>query len=152
MADKNKSGRSYLLYAATSAPSDATAAGDAAYALVGLATEHNLNRSRGAIDVSTKDSGDDSTFIAGRRNQTVAVSGVFDHTEDSGYTKLSDAYEASNGTVYILLTSTNSGDTEWHGSGVITDLSVSFPDEGASSFSSTIQLSGAVTEVAGTTT
>lgn len=151
MADKNKSGRSYLMYAATSAPSAAAEANDAAYALVGLATEHSLNRSRGAIDVSTKDSGDDSTFISGRRNQTISVSGVFDHTEDDGYTKLSDAYEASNGTVYVLLTSTNSGDTEWYGSGVITDLSVSFPDEGASTFSASIQLSGTVTEATGST-
>ena len=152
MADKNKSGRSYLMYAATSAPSDATAAGDAAYALVGGCTANDLSRARASIDVSTKDDGDNSVFIGGRRTQTISGSGVFDHTEDSGYTKLSDAYESSSGSAYVLLTSTNTGDTEWHGSGVITDLSVSFPDEGASTFSSTIQLSGAVTEVTGTTT
>ena len=147
---KNKSARDYWLYVATSAPSAAAEANDAAYALVGLATEHSLSRSRGAIDVSTKDNGDDSAFIAGRRNQTVSMSGIFDHTEDAGYTKLSDAYEASNGTVYFLLTSTNSGDTEWYGSGVITDLSLTFSDESPSTFSTTIQVSGTLTEATGT--
>lgn len=149
---KNKSGRDYLLYAATSAPTAAAEANDAAYALVGLCTEHSLNRSRGAIDVSTKDSGDNSTFISGRRNETVTMSGIFDHTEDAGYTKLSDAFEASDGTVYFLLTSTNTGDTEWHGSGVITDLSLTFSDEAASTFNAAVQVSGALTEATGTGT
>lgn len=147
---KNKSGRDLLLYASVSSPGTASAA--SSYTLVGLATEHNLNRSRGAIDVSTKDSGDDSTFIGGRRNQTVTVSGVFDHTEDNGYTVLSNAYESASGTVYWLLTSTTNGDTEWYGSGVITDLSLSFGDEAASTYSATIQCSGTVTEATGTTT
>jgi hypothetical protein len=147
---KNKSARDYWLYVATSAPTAADEANDANYSLVGLATEHSLSRSRGAIDVSTKDDGDDSSFIAGRRNQTVSMSGIFDHTEDAGYTKLSDAYEAANGTVYFLLTSTNSGDTEWYGSGVITDLSLTFSDESPSTFSTTIQASGTVTEATGT--
>lgn len=149
---KNLSGRDYVAYAATSAPSDATAANDAAYSLIGKATDISISRSRNAIDVSTKDDGDESAFISGRRNQTVSISGIFDHTEDAGYTKLSDAYEASNGTVYFLVTSTNSGDTEWHGNGVITDLSTSFADESASSFTATIQVNGALTEVAGTST
>ena len=146
---KNKSARDYWLYVATSAPTAAADATDAAYALVGLATEHSLSRSRGAIDVSTKDDGDDSAFIAGRRNQTVSMSGIFDHTEDAGYTKLSDAYEAANGTVYFLLTSATAGDTEWHGSGVITDLSLTFSDESPSTFSTTVQVSGSLTEVSG---
>ncbi len=149
---KNLSGRDYLVYAATSAPTTAAEANDAAYALVGKATDISISRSRNAIDVSTKDDGDNSTFISGRRNETVSISGIFDHTEDAGYTKLSDAFEASNGTVYFLVTSTNTGDTEWHGSGVITDLSTSFTDESASTFTATIQASGAVTEVTGTST
>lgn len=148
----NLAGRAYLCYAGTSAPSDATAAADAAYALIGKATDISISRSRNAIDTSTKDDGDNSSFISGRRNETVSISGLFDHTEDAGYTKLSDAFEASNGTVYFLVTSTTSGDTEWHGSGVITDLSTSFADESASTFTATLQVTGALTEVAGTTT
>lgn len=147
---KNKSGRDILFYAKQTSPATASAA--SSYTLVGLSQALDISRSRGAIDVSTKDSGDESSFISGRRNQTISVSGVFDHTEDSGYTVLSDAYEASNGTVYFLATSTTNGDTEWYGSGVITDLSVSFPDEGASTYSCTIQVSGALTEATGTTT
>lgn len=149
---KNLSGRDYLAYAGTSSPSDGSSASDAAYSLVGKVTDISISRSRNAIETSTKDDGDESTFISGRRNQTVTISGYFDHTEDAGYTKLSDAYEASNGTVYFLVTSTTSGDTEWYGSGVITDLSTNFADESTSTFTATIQVSGALTEAAGTTT
>ena len=147
---KNFSGRDLLFYAATSAPSDASDASD--YTLVGNVTSTSLSRSRNALDKSSKDDGDNSTFIAGRRNQSVSVSGNFDHTEDAGYTVLSDAYEAANGTVYWLISSTTSGDTEWHGSGPITQLDLQFDDESISTFSCAIQASGAVTEVAGTTT
>ena len=145
----NLAGRAYLCYAGTSAPSAAADNADAAYALVGKATDISISRSRNAIDTSTKDDGDNSSFISGRRNETVSISGLFDHTEDSGYTKLSDAFEAATGTVYFLVTSATTGDTEWHGSGVITDLSTSFADESASTFTATIQVSGAFTEVAG---
>jgi len=146
----NKLGRELLLYATTTSPSTATDASD--YTLVGLVTETNLNRSRSAIDVSTKDSGSNSTFIAGRRNETVSASGIFDHTEDAGYTALSDAYEADNGTIYLLVSSTTNGDTEWHGTCIITDLSLSFGDDAASTFSMSAQVTGALTEVTGTTT
>lgn len=147
---KNKSARDYLLYASATTPSTASAA--SSYTLVGLMTEHNLNRSRGSIDVSTKDSGDDSTFISGRRNQTLSGSGIFDHTEDAGYTVLSNVYESASGLVYFLLTSTTNGDTEWHGSGILTDLSLTFADESPSTFSMSVQVSGTLTEVTGTTT
>lgn len=150
MADKNFAGRSYLLYAATSAPSDATAASD--YTLVGDCTASGISRSRNAIDISTKDDGDDSTFIAGRRNWTVSLSGNFDHTLDAGVTLLEDAWEATDGIVYFLLTSTNAGDREFHGQGKITQFDTQFDDESASTFSATIQGSGTLSSVDGTTT
>ncbi len=149
---KNLSGRDYLVYAGTTEPTSAIDAGDANYSLVGKAMDISISRSRNAIDTSTKDDGDGSSFIAGRKNESVSISGLFDHTEDAGYTKLSDAFEASNGTVYFLVTSTNTGDTEWYGSGVITDLSTSFADESASSFTASIQVNGTITEVVGTST
>lgn len=147
---KNFSGRDYLFYVkATSAPSDATAA--SGYTIVGDLTSLSINRSRNVLDRSSKDSGDDRELVAGRRSQNVSGSGYFDHTEDAGYTVLSDAYEAADGKVWWLATSTTSGDTEWHGSGVISDLSSTLDDESISSFSFTIE-SESVTEVAGTST
>jgi hypothetical protein len=149
---KNYSGRDFLLYVGTTAPTAASSAADAAYALVGSIRNVSFGRSRNAIDKSSKADGDDSSFIAGRRNQTLSFDGLFDHTEDAGYTKLSDAYESAGGAVYFLATSTTTGDTEWHGNGVITQLDVAFPDEDVSTFTSAIQVSGALTEVVGTST
>jgi len=149
---KNKSGREFLLYVATTAPSAASSASDAAYSLVGLQRNLSFSRSRNAIDTSTKDDGDNSTYIGGRKNQTMTFDCIFDHTEDAGYTKLSDAYESESGLVFFLATSTTTGDTEWHGSGVITDLSPSFPDEDVSTFTASIQISGTLTEAVGTST
>lgn len=146
---KNFSGRDYLFYVSTSSPSDATAASD--YTIVGDLTSLSINRSRNVLDRSSKDSGDDRELVAGRRSQNVSGSGFFDHTEDAGYTALSDAYEADDGTIYWLATSTTSGDTEWHGSGILSDLSSTLDDEAISSFSFTVE-SESVTEVAGTTT
>lgn len=152
MSKPNKAGRSYLLYVGTTSPSDASSASDAAYALGGLIRNLSLARTRNAIDVSTKDDGDNSSFIGGRRNQSFTADFVFDHTEDAGYTKLSDAYESASATVYWLITSTTTGDTEWHGSGLVTDLSLAFPDEDTSTYNLAVQASGAVTEATGTTT
>jgi predicted secreted protein len=152
MPKPNKAGRSYLLYVATTAPDAAASASDAAYSLGGLLRNLSLSRTRNAIDASTKDSGDDSTFIAGRRNQSFTADFVFDHSEDAGYTKLSDAYESASATVYWLITSTTTGDTEWTGSGIVTDLSLAFPDEDVSTYNLAVQASGAVTEATGTST
>lgn len=147
---KNYSGRDFLLYASTSAPGTASAA--SSYTLVGGIRNVSITRARNAMDKSSKDDGDESTFVAGRRNNTVSFDGVWDHTEDAGYTLLSNAYEAGNGTIYFLVTSTTNGDTEFYGAGVITQLDVAFPDEDISTFTGSIQVSGALTEAAGTTT
>lgn len=147
---KNYSGRDFLLYAATTAPGTASAA--SGYTLVGGIRNVSISRARNAAETSSKDDGDESTFIGLRRNNTVSFDGVWDHTEDAGYTILSNAYEADNGLVYFLVTSTTNGDTEFYGSGILTQLDVAFPDEDISTFTGAIQVSGALTEAAGTTT
>ena len=67
---KNYSGRDLLLYAKATAPSTATTATD--YTLVGDLTDVSITRSRNAIDDSSKDDGDETSVIAGRRNNTVS--------------------------------------------------------------------------------
>ena len=132
------------------APSSATAASD--YTLVGTSTDLNVNMSRNAMDKSNKDDGDESTFVAGRRNSTVSGTCYWDSTSDAGQDHFQDAFESAAGTIWFLATATATGEPEFHGSGIVTDKSLSFPDEGVAALSFTIQVSGALTEVAGTTT
>lgn len=147
---KNYSGRDFLLYASTTAPSPAATASE--YTLVGGIRNVDIQRARNAAETSSKDDGDESTFIGLRRNNTLSFDGVWDHTEDAGYTVLSDTYESDSGLVYFLATSTTTGDTEFHGSGILTQLDLSFPDEDISTYSAGIQVSGALTEATGTST
>ena len=148
---KNYSGRDMLFYVTEpTAPSVAATASD--YTLVGLSTGVNINSSRNAIDKSNKDDGDESTFVAGRRNSTISGSCFWDHTSDTGQDHFQDAFESSNGTIYFLCTSTTNNDVEFHGSGIVTQKNLSFPDEGISQLDFEIQVSGALTEVTGTTT
>lgn len=147
---KNYSGRDFLLYALGSAPSAASEATE--YTLVGLVRSLSVNQSRNAIDTSTKDDGDDSSFIAGRRNVTLSAGGVFDHTEDGGFTILKTSLAAANGKVWFLVTSTATGDTEFYGSGIVTGLNLDFPDEDVSTFAADIQVTGALSAATGTST
>lgn len=150
MADKNFSGRSYLMYVSASTPSDATDPGD--YTLVGDVTASGISRSRAALDKSSKDDGDDSSFISGRRNWTVNVSGNFDHTMDEGVQILEDQWEVSDAAIFFLLTSTNAGDREFHGQGKLTQFDTTFDDEAISSFTAAWQGTGTLTSIDGTTT
>jgi hypothetical protein len=102
------------------------------------------------MDDSNKDDGDETSVIAGRRNNTISGTCNWDHTADAGQAMFTTAYNASNGLVYFLITSATSGDQEFHGSGVCTQADVSFPDEGISSLSFSVAVNGALTEVAGT--
>jgi len=115
--------------------------------VVGLTQSLSITSARAALDKSNKADGDESTFIGGRRNSTVSFGGVFDHTEDAGYTILSTSYESSAGTVWFLLSPLNASDTEWYGSGIVTQLDKTLDDEAVSGFTCTIQVSGALTEV-----
>jgi predicted secreted protein len=146
----NFKGRDYKLYLAVSAPTPATISTQ--YALCGNLTNVSISTSRNAIDVSTKDSGDNSAFISGRRSTTLTGSALFDHVTDSGQTHLYTALAAENGTVYFLVSDNTTTAEEFYGSGVITQYDVSFPDDDASTLDFTIQVSGAITQANGQST
>lgn len=139
---KNYSGRDYLFHVLDSSPSSPAISSE--YTLLGLGQSLSISQSRNAMDKSNKADGDNSSFVAGRRNITVSSGGVFDHTEDAGYTILETVFASSDGIVWFLATPLNSGDKEFYGSGVITDLSVTLDDESVSNFTTTIQVTGAL--------
>jgi hypothetical protein len=147
---KNFSGRDYLLYLSTAAPGDAAITTD--YVSAAKLTTVSISGSRNAIDKSSKDDGDDSTFIAGRRNLTVSGSCIFDHTIDAGQGKLTTGFAAADGLVYFLVSTGVAAEEEYHGSGILTSQNRTFADESTSTLDFTIQVSGALTVVAADST
>ena len=146
----NFNGRDYKLYLATTAPSPATISTQ--YTLCGNLTSVSISTSRNAIEVSTKDSGDNSEFIAGRRSTTMSGSALFDHVVDAGQAKLYTALAAENGSVWFLVTDNTTTAEEFYGAGVITQYDVAFPDDDASTVDFSVQVTGAITQVNGAST
>ena len=146
MAQQNYDGTAYLVYAATTAPTNAFNKDDANYTVVGELVNTNYDRIRAAIEKSSKQDGDESTFIAGRRNRKFNFSARFDHTEDNGQAKVVDAYESATGVVYLLISTGVAGDLAFHGSGIVTGAPVTVNDGAVSEVSFTVQMSGVVTE------
>ena len=139
---KNYSGRDFKVYVLDSSPSSPAISSE--YTVLGLGQTLSVNQSRNAMDKSNKDDGDNSTFVGGRRNITISTGGVFDHTEDAGYTILETVFASSDGVVWFLVSPLNTGDKEFYGSGIITDLSITLDDESVSGFSTTFQVTGAL--------
>jgi hypothetical protein len=146
----NFKGRDYKLYLKSSAPSPATISTQ--YTLVGNLLNVSVSTSRNAIEVSTKDDGDNSAFIAGRRSTTVSGSARFDHVVDTGQNLIYTQMVAESGTVYFLITDNTTTAEEFYGSGVLTQYDVSFPDDDASSLDFSIQVNGAITQQNGQST
>jgi len=147
----NYSGRDYLLYVGTTAPSNAAFANDANYSKVGLLVNLQFSRTANAIEKSNKDDGRYTSWLPGRRIENVSGTAIFDHTEDTGQAVFQTAFDSASGTIYWLITTVNSGDEEFYGSGILTNYTVTFNDEEPSTIEFEIQSSGASTQAAGTT-
>lgn len=141
----NFKGRDYKLYLKTSAPSPATT--QAQYTLVGNLLSVNIATSRNAIETSTKDDGDNSAFIAGRRSTVLSGTARFDHVVDSGAALLYTQMAAESGELWFLVSSATATDEEFYGAGIITQYDVGFPDDDASTVDFSVQVTGAITQV-----
>lgn len=150
-----KIGNGYALYVTATDPSGGE--GDiGSYDVVGFAKDHNFSRSRNMIDASDKDSGADSEFKPGRRTQTLDGTTNRDVADgnDAGQEALEAAYEADTedaSLLYFLLTNNVVGDTEYYGKAFVSQLDVSFPDEGMIETSFTFQCTDVVTRQAAAT-
>jgi len=109
-------------------------------------TDKAVQSARAALETSTKDDGDESTFIGGRRNSTINGTAYFDRTEDTGQAVLQAAFESATGIIYFLITTDTAGDEEFYGSGVLTSKNISFPDESIMQLDFSIQVSGALNQ------
>jgi hypothetical protein len=146
MAEQNHDGTAYKVYFGTTAPTDAFLLTDANYTVVGFLKNTSYDRARNALDKSNKDDGDESSFLGGRRTRTFSFSAIYDHAEDAGQAKVVDAYESATGVGYVLISTGVTGDTAFHGNGVVTSAKVSANDQAVSTIDFTVKMNGAVTE------
>lgn len=146
----NFKGRDFKLYLSASTPGTATFA--SSYTLVGNLLSVNIATARNAIEVSSKDDGDNSAFIAGRRSTVLSGSARFDHVVDAGQTVLYTALAAEGGTVYFLVSDSSTLSEEFYGAGILTQYDVGFPDDDASTLDFSVQITGAITQAQGNNT
>lgn len=139
-------GNGYGLYTSTTEPSTPQDIGE--YDLAGFGTDLNLSRSRNQIDASNKDSGADSEYEAGRRDEQ--VSGTFfkdiTHDNDAGQANIEDQLEdASGGSLWWLISDNVTDHVQYYGEAKPSQFDISFPDEGMVQIDVTLQVTGGST-------
>ena len=139
-------GRLYALYLASAAPSVGHSSADAAYAACGLITSLSLAEAINAIDVSNKDSGNNSEFLGGRSQWTINVSARFDLAGDTGQSKVTTAAESTSRNIWFLITTDTASDLEFYGKAVLTGREYSFGDEESCEISFSMNVTGALTQ------
>lgn len=115
-------------------------------ALVTAQLTGSLTFTADALDATTKDSNGWKEFISGERNANIEVTGLY---EPAGAENVSEAvgyiFDGSEITWYFG--GTTAGDTYWTGSGIITNVAIQGDKSALSSYSFSIQNSGAPQEL-----
>lgn len=113
---------------------------------VARVTSSSLESSANAVDVSNKDSGRNSEFLAGRTSHTASAEAIFSNDLNSleGYETLWSDFMAGN-IVDVVISNEVVGDKEWAFGAIITGLPIEFPDDESVTFSIEFQVTGAVT-------
>jgi len=123
--------------------------GKLAIATVDVAGIKDLSLKVGAktLDVTDHDSGLYEEFLVGRKNVTISASGNYDEA-DAGFAACLTALFDGTIVAWRFRPDTAGGLLQYSASGMVTDLEVSAPNEGAQEFTIEIQLTGTVTKAA----
>ena len=117
-------------------------------ATIACSTSNGLSISKELIDITTKCSSSWAENISGRKSWTVDIEGVYDTTLSENFDEL---FADMNGTTASTIRITDggspvtSGDNSYHGSGFITELSLSAPMDDRVSWTATFVGNGALT-------
>lgn len=108
--------------------------------------DNSLNFTRDMIETTCKDStGSAKTYIPGEKDATIDVSAAYDMSATEGFSEAFANFD--NGTeVTWVWGSTAAAEKSYTGSGYLSDLSISGPQNDRSTWSFTIQVTGEVTE------
>ena len=106
----------------------------------------SLSLTRDMIETTCKDAtGSAKTYIPGEKDATIDVNAAYIVDDANGFTSVFSDFD--NGTeITWVWGSTVAGEKSYTGSGYISDLSVSGPQNDRATFTFTIQVTGEVTE------
>lgn len=113
-------------------------------AIVGRTTG-SMNMTADMLDATTADSAGWKEFVAGEKNATLSVGGLYDPDAAEG---TSEAIAAMIAGTYLTWKygQTGAGQTYWTGEGLITSVSIQGDKNTLTSYTVEIQNTGAVTE------
>lgn len=111
------------------------------------ATSNDFDVTKDMIDVTNKDSAGWKEFIVGEGGWTMNIDGMFE--EDGGVSQISwkDIYTdlAAGTAITAVMTSTVSGDIKLSGSAFFSNLTLSAPNNDVTTFTASLQGTGALT-------
>lgn len=112
------------------------------------ATSNDFTITKDMIETTNKDSAGAKEFIAGEYGYTMSVEGMFE--EDASVGALLSWKEImtdlmAGSTVTVVMTSNVSGDLKLSGSALFSDLKLTAPHNAVSTFTASIQGTGALT-------
>lgn len=113
--------------------------------LVASATSHTLNIEANMIDVSSKDSAGWAEFIGGQKTWSIDGEYLFHFDAANGYEELYDSWNART-SVTAMFSTEVSGDIKFSGSAFVTSLPLEAPMEDATTYSVSLQGTGALTK------
>ena len=75
-------------------------------------TSCTLERSAEMLDITSKSSGEDKEYIAGRKEWSISVDGLVDFADVNGYEALDAAYESGADVGFVMGIATTGADTK----------------------------------------
>ena len=113
-------------------------------AAVAHTTSCSISFSNDVSDVTTKDSGGYSEIIPAVRSGEISFDGLIDYTDSAGGDELA-GYLLGRTKVDFSFGTAATGDTVYTGEGFVTSVEITGEAETATTYSGTIQITGAVT-------
>lgn len=113
---------------------------------IGASTGASMSWTQNTIETTNKDTGNYSTFIAGRKAGTMSVEGMYALDETYGFSYLWGLFIESS-TVTLRYSTEVSGDKYYQCDAIITSLDSDAPDNDNASFSASFQATGTPQEV-----
>lgn len=119
--------------------------GGTVYNAIGCVTDLTINKSKGEFENTCRSSQDYRTYGQDRKDVTVDFTAIWDE-DDAQLMLVSDAYDSDTLYYYRFRYETDSGKREWTGQGFVTNFTDNDPNDGGSTVTATIRITGAWTK------
>jgi TP901-1 family phage major tail protein len=116
--------------------------GASSFSKVAVATSTELSLSQDTIEVTSKDSSGKAEYIPGKKDGTISVEGFVDPSND----EFSNFFGYLNSTLRVKVSDQVSGNQEYEGDAIVTELTRSGENDSPETFSASLQLTGFINE------